>query len=81
MGVRYSSESAGSLPSAFNPVVYNSDELFLFDASIRYDTEKWRFAINSSNLLDDEYVARCASISNCTYGSGRQVIATVTRKF
>lgn len=81
VGVRYSSESAGSLPSAFNPVVYNSDELFLFDASIRYDTEKWRFAINSSNLLDDEYVARCASTSNCTYGAGRQIIASVTRKF
>lgn len=81
VGVRYSSESAGSLPSAFNPVVYNSDELFLFDASVRYDTAKWRFAINSSNLFDELYVARCASVSNCTYGAGRQVIASVTRKF
>lgn len=81
LGVRYTSESAGSLPGAFNPVVFDSDDSFLVDAAIRYDTDKWRFSINGSNVLDEKYVARCASVSNCNFGAGRQVIGTVMRKF
>ena len=80
-GVRYTSESQGGLPGPFAPVVYTGEASTLFDAVIRYDTQNWRFAINGSNILDEEYVARCAGVANCTYGAGRQVIATVTRKF
>lgn len=80
-GVRYASRSAGSLPNLFGPVVYNSDPSTLFDAAIHYDTPGWRLAVNASNLLDKRYVARCESLSNCTYGAGRQVIGTVTMKF
>jgi iron complex outermembrane receptor protein len=32
-------------------------------------------------VFDKRYVARCASFANCTYGAGRQVIGTVTKKF
>ena len=81
LGARYTSESAGSLPGAFNPVVFDSDDSFLVDAGVRYDTEKWRFSVNGSNVLDEDYVARCASVSNCNFGAGRQVIGTVIRKF
>lgn len=80
-GIRYTSESQGGLPGPFAPIVYTGEASTLFDAVIRYDTQNWRFAINGSNILDEEYVARCAGIANCTYGAGRQVIATVTRKF
>jgi len=81
VGGRYTSKNAGSLPGAFNPVVYYGESATLFDAIIHYDTPEWRFAINGSNIFDKVYVARCASASNCVYGAGRQVIGTVTRKF
>lgn len=81
LGARYTSESAGSLPGAFNPVVFDSDDSFLVDAGIRYDTQKWRFSINGSNILDEKYVARCASVSNCNFGAGRQIIGTAMLKF
>ncbi len=80
-GVRYTSESQGALPGPFAPVVYTGEESTLFDAIVRYDTTDWRFALNASNLFDEEYVARCASAAGCTYGAGQQVIATATRKF
>ncbi|WP_300379081.1 TonB-dependent siderophore receptor [Henriciella sp.] len=80
-GVRYTGESQGALPGPFTPVVYTGEESTLVDAIIRYDTGQWRFAINGSNILDEQYVARCAGPAGCTYGAGRQVIATVTRKF
>lgn len=80
-GARYYSKSAGSLPDAFNPVVLFGESSTTFDAIIHYDTPGWRLAVNASNLLDKRYVARCASLSNCTYGAGRQVIGTVTKKF
>lgn len=80
-GVRYTSESQGALPGPFNPVVYTGEESTLVDAIIRYDTADWRFALNASNLFDEQYVARCSGPAGCTYGAGQQVIATVTRKF
>lgn len=80
-GVRYSSESAGTLPGAFNPVVYVGDDPVLVDAIVRYDTPEWRFAINGSNILDEKYVARCTGPAGCNFGAARQVIGTVTRKF
>jgi iron complex outermembrane receptor protein len=80
-GIRYTSESQGALPGPFNPVVYTGEDSTLFDAIIRYDTSDWRFALNASNLFDEQYVARCAGPAGCTYGAGQQIIATVTRKF
>lgn len=81
LGGRYTSKSAGSLPGAFNPVVYYGESATLFDAIIHYDTPDWRFAINGSNILDKRYVARCSGPAGCNFGAGRQVIGTVTRKF
>jgi len=80
-GVRYYSKSAGSLPNAFGPTVLYSESSTTFDAIVHYDTPGWRFAVNASNLFDKRYVARCESLSNCTYGAGRNVIGTITKKF
>ncbi len=80
VGARYTSSSAGSRPSLFNPVVFDSDDSFLVDASLRYDTRRWRLSVNGSNITDKRYVARCASVSNCNFGAGLQVIGTVTLK-
>ncbi|MBB6123732.1 TonB-dependent siderophore receptor [Sphingobium subterraneum] len=80
-GGRYTSSSAGSLPGFFNPVVYYGESATLFDAIVHYDTPGWRFAVNGSNIFDKVYVARCSGPAGCTYGAGRQVIGTVTKKF
>ena len=80
-GGRYTSRSAGSLPGPFNPIVYYGEAATLFDAAVHYDLPGWRISINGSNIFDEEYVARCASAAGCTYGAGRQVIATATKRF
>ena len=85
-GVRYNSASAGTLPSGtfpavpFGPTVVTGAAT-LFDAIIHYDTPRFRFAVNASNLFDKNYVARCTGLYGCVYGAGRQVIATLTGKF
>jgi len=80
-GMRYNSKSSGALPGQFaTPVIYTG-EATLFDAIIHYDVPGWRFAVNGSNIFDKAYVARCASNNGCVYGAGRQVLATVTKRF
>jgi iron complex outermembrane receptor protein len=80
-GGRYTGSSAGSLPGPFNAVVYFGQSSTLFDAMLHYDTPSWRIALNGSNIFGKEYVARCSGPAGCTYGAGRQVIGTITRKF
>ena len=80
-GVRYTSDSAGSLPGPYNPVVYYGQEATLFDAIIHYDAPHFRIAVNGSNIFDKAYVARCSGPAGCVYGAGRQVILTLTGKF
>ena len=80
-GGRYTSKSAGSLPGPFNPVVYFGEASTLFDAIVHYDLPGWRLAINGSNIFDKTYVARCSGPAGCTYGAGRQIIGTVTKRF
>ena len=80
-GGRYNSTNAGSLPGPFNPVVYYGQAATLFDAIVHYDTPEWRVAFNGSNIFDKVYTARCSGSAGCTYGAGRQLIGTVTRKF
>jgi iron complex outermembrane receptor protein len=81
LGGRYNNTNAGSLPGPFNPVVYYGQPATLFDAIVHYDTPEWRVALNGSNIFDKVYAARCAGAAGCTYGAGRQVIATLIRKF
>jgi iron complex outermembrane receptor protein len=78
LGGRYLSESAGSLPGQWNPMVINTKTTTIWDAIVHYDLDNWRFAVNASNLFDKEYVGRCSAIANCIYGQGRQLMATVT---
>lgn len=80
-GGRYTSRSAGALPGPFSPVIYYGESATLFDAIVHYDIPGWRLAINGSNIFDKAYVARCAGPAGCTYGAGRQVIATLTKRF
>lgn len=81
VGVRYTSKSAGGLPGPFSPVIFYGESATLFDAILHYDLPGWRFAINGSNIFDKTYVARCSGPAGCTYGAGRQVIGTLTKRF
>ena len=80
-GVRYLSNSPGNVPSAFTPQIYVTPSTTLFDATVHYDVQDWRLAINASNLFDKRYAGRCNGPVGCFWGQRRQVIGTVTRKF
>ena len=81
VGGRYLSDTPGSQLGAFNPTVYYSPSVTLWDAIIHYDTPDWRFAVNGSNIFDKKYAGRCSGQYACFYGQGQQVFATVSRKF
>jgi len=81
IGGRYTSKSAGSLLTQFNPVVLYSKPVTLWDGAIHYNYGHWRFALDGTNLFDKTYVASCTSISDCTYGSARLIMATVDWKY
>ena len=48
----------------------------LFDATVSYRVEDYKFQIAAKNLADKEYVATCSG--SCFYGDRRNVIASVT---
>ena len=80
-GVRYVGNSPGSLPGPFNPIVYYTGQATLADAVVRYSLDKWRIAVNVSNLFDKRYAGRCIGPEGCFFAQGRQTIATLTRSF
>lgn len=71
-GVRYTGEHYGDIYNQWKTPSYT-----LFDASVRYDLDAWRFQLNASNLTDKEYVSVCNSAIWCYYGYPRTVTATV----
>ncbi|PMH05026.1 TonB-dependent siderophore receptor [Vibrio splendidus] len=48
----------------------------LFDATVSYRVEDYKFQVAAKNLADKEYVATCSG--SCFYGDRRNVIASVT---
>ncbi len=60
---------------------WETDAVTLFDAQVHYNFGEWRMALNASNVADKEYVARCSSVADCFYGTGRSIVGTVTRSF
>ena len=46
----------------------------VYDASLRYQWDKWQFALNIKNLTDKNYVAACPSV--CYYGEERNALLT-----
>jgi iron complex outermembrane recepter protein len=76
LGTRYYSETYGDPANQ-----WRSGSVTLFDATLHYNLDAWRFALNANNLTDEIYVARCSSAADCFYGTRRVVTATVTRSF
>jgi iron complex outermembrane receptor protein len=45
----------------------------LGDATVHYEWQNWRGALNVINVADTIYVASCASEASCFYGDRRRV--------
>lgn len=76
VGTRYFSSTYGDAAND-----WENDSVTLFDATVHYNLDVWRFALNANNLTDKTYVARCSSAADCFYGTRRVVTASVTRSF
>jgi iron complex outermembrane recepter protein len=50
----------------------------LFDGVVDYETGDWRFAINVSNIADEETLT---CWDTCYYGTGRTTIASIRRRW
>ncbi len=75
-GVRYIGKS---FANAANTLVVPS--VVLGDASIHYEWQNWRAALNVINIADKTYVASCASDTSCFYGDRRRVTASLAYKW
>lgn len=72
-GVRYIGHTYGAADDSFKVGSFT-----LVDASAHYDWRRnWRFSLTASNLFDREYVAACASATQCFYGLRRSVVGHV----
>lgn len=84
-GVRYMGSTNGD---AANTAAMKVPAYMLFDAAISYDFGNYdpkmkglQVSINATNLFDKKYVAACASMYQCFYGTGRVVMATASYKW
>jgi iron complex outermembrane recepter protein len=57
------------------------DDVTLFDANLRYETEEFALTLAASNILDESYVSGCSSLTNCGYGPGRTVSLSLSRQW
>ncbi|WP_444894361.1 TonB-dependent siderophore receptor [Microbulbifer sp. TRSA001] len=53
----------------------------LYDASIGYTLESWKFQLNAKNLTDEEHTTVCLSRGDCFYGERRYVTAEARYTF
>ncbi|WP_321816038.1 MULTISPECIES: TonB-dependent siderophore receptor [unclassified Paraburkholderia] len=70
-GVRYIGSTYGAADDSFKVGSFT-----LVDLALHYELRNWRFALNASNLFDRQYVAACASATQCFWGVRREVIGT-----
>jgi iron complex outermembrane receptor protein len=70
-GIRYIGGTYGASDNSFKVSSFT-----LVDLAMHYDWRNWRFSVNASNLFDRQYVAACASATQCFYGLRREVIGT-----
>ncbi|WP_444916660.1 TonB-dependent siderophore receptor [Microbulbifer sp. JMSA003] len=74
VGVRYVGESYngedinGILPA-------NNPSYTLYDATIGYTLDSWKFQLNAKNLTDEVHTTACLSRGDCYYGERRYVTA------
>lgn len=72
-GVRYTGEAESG------PILIPG--YTLIDALVEVNWRSWTFAINGTNLLDDNFYSACLSRGDCFEGADRQVFGTVSYNF
>ncbi len=82
-GVRYTGASFGDTANALEAPAYT-----LFDVAARLDLgaindnlKGSEVAVNVANLFDKEYVASCNTVTQCYWGTGRTIRATLTHRW
>jgi iron complex outermembrane receptor protein len=75
-GVRY---IGGSFADNINTLPVPS--VVLGDATIHYEWQNWRAALNVINVADTTYVANCSSANACFYGDRRRATASLSYKW
>lgn len=75
-GVRYSGHSYAD---AQNTLVVPS--FVVGDAALHYEIDRWRFALNVTNITDKIYVAGCSSATACFYADRRRATLSATYKW
>jgi iron complex outermembrane recepter protein len=53
----------------------------LGDATVHYEWQNWRAALNVINVADTVYVANCSSATACFYGDRRRATASLSYKW
>lgn len=75
-GVRY---IGGSFADNLNTMPVPS--VVLGDATVHYEWQNWRAALNVINVADTIYVANCSSANACFYGDRRRATASLSYKW
>ncbi|TCQ96262.1 TonB-dependent siderophore receptor [Neorhizobium sp. JUb45] len=82
-GVRYTGASFGDTANALEAPAYT-----LFDVAARLDLSAineslkgTEVAVNVANVFDKEYVASCNTVTQCYWGTGRTIRATLTHRW
>lgn len=82
-GIRYTGASFGDTNNVLEAPAYT-----LFDAAARLNLGAFNeslkgteFAVNVANVFDKEYVASCNTVTQCYWGTGRTIRATLTHRW
>lgn len=75
-GVRYTGQSFADQQNTLRV-----PDFVLGDAAIHYERDRWRAAVNVSNVADETYVGSCSSPTACFYGDRRKLTFSVAYKW
>jgi iron complex outermembrane recepter protein len=75
-GVRYNGRSYADPANTLKVPSYT-----LFDATVHYEKDGWRTALDISNFLDDAFVSSCSDKNSCFYGERRKIMVNTTYKW
>ncbi|WP_444896667.1 TonB-dependent siderophore receptor [Microbulbifer sp. EKSA008] len=73
--VVFDPENAAYYDSEFAHFPTENPSYTLYDATIGYTLESWKFQLNAKNLTDEEHTTVCLSRGDCFYGERRYVTA------
>lgn len=75
-GARFTGSSWGTVANDLRVAGFTT-----FDTAVDYTLERWRFAVNATNVGNRRYVNGCSNPYFCAYGQARTVIGTATFNF